>query len=380
MLEEIRLAGPVVATRFANLTTSHAVVREVLNSPDFRTGFPDLALPGPLGKLAGWAADTGVLGPIDPPSLLVTDGADHLRYRKLVTRVFSVRAVETLRAKTEQIADELLDDLAGRSEVDLVQAYCTLLPVTVISEILGLPPTLRDRILTLGEGGAPSLDLGLSWRRFRLVENCLAELDAILGTHLEQLRAEPGQDLLSQLVLAQDDGRGLTERELRSIAGLVLAAGFETTVNLLGSGLVLLCQNPEQRQILDQDPRCGVTRSRRFCAWTPRCCSPGGPRSTTSTSPGRRSWQGRLTPRSWRQPTATPRSSPTPAGSTSHVTTPKTTSASRVDGTSASARPWPAWTAKWACEDSWTATPTSRSRRVGHVARHGSFGAGRRCP
>jgi len=190
------------------------------------------------------------LGPLTPPSLLVTEPPDHTRYRKLVSRVFSARAVEKLRGRTQQIATELLDQIDPRSPVDLVETYCSLLPVTVIAEVLGVPQRDRDKVLRLGAAAAPSLDLGLSWTKFRQVECALRDFDQWLGQHLDNLHRHPGDDLLSQLVTAQEDGVGLTDVELRSTAGLVLAAGFETTVNLLGNGIALLASNPEQRRLL----------------------------------------------------------------------------------------------------------------------------------
>jgi cytochrome P450 len=239
----------------------------VLASNDFRAGFDRASLSGPVGRMYGWAADTGFVGPLEPPSLLVTEPPDHTRYRKLVTRVFSVRAVEQLRARTEQVAAGLLDDLADLADladradraaagrpVDLVADYCTLLPVTVICEMLGVPAAERRRILAFGEAAAPSLDLGLTWHRFREVEAALAEFDAWLGEHLRALADSPGDDLLSQLVTVRDDGGGLTERELKATAGLVLAAGFETTVNLLGNGVALLRRHPDQLAGLQADP------------------------------------------------------------------------------------------------------------------------------
>ncbi|MCW2496872.1 cytochrome P450 [Jatrophihabitans sp.] len=254
IFEQVRAAGPVYRGRFAYVTTSLPAVREVLSSNDFRTGFEPGSALTRLGRAYNWATDTARLGPLEPPSLLVTEPPDHTRYRKLVTRVFSVRAVERLRERTEQIADELLDGLAGRPTVELVEAYCTLLPVTVISEILGVPAAEQRRILAFGEAAAPSLDLGLSWREFRSVEAALADFDTWLGAHLERLRAEPGDDLLSQLVAAREDGKGLDDRELKATAGLVLAAGFETTVNLLGNGVALLRQHPEQLARLTTEP------------------------------------------------------------------------------------------------------------------------------
>ncbi|MDT4915480.1 MAG: hypothetical protein QOH89_180, partial [Pseudonocardiales bacterium] len=254
LFEELRAEGPLYRGRFAFLTASLPVAREVLSSNDFRTGFPVDEARGMLGRAFRWAADDELLGPLEPPSLLVTEPPDHTRYRKLVSRVFSVRAVEKVRERAEQIAADLLDKLADEGTVDLVERYCAQLPVTVIAEILGVPAGERARVLAFGAAAAPSLDLGLTWRQFRQVETALAGFDRWLGTHLERLRREPGDDLLSQLVAAREEGVGLDERELKATAGLVLAAGFETTVNLLGNGTALLHEHPDQLALLRDEP------------------------------------------------------------------------------------------------------------------------------
>ena len=251
--DRLRSAGPLYRGRYAFATVAHPVVKEVLTSPDFRAGF-EVSTESALGRLGSWAQATAPLGPLTPPSLLVTEPPEHTRYRKLVNRVFTVRAVGELRRRTEEIADELLVALSGRDTVDLVERYCSLLPVTVIAEILGVPPAERHRVLEFGAAAAPSLDLGLSWRQFRTVETALRGFDAWLEQHLAQVRRQPGDDLLSRLVRATDDEGGLDDRELKSIAGLVLAAGFETTVNLLGNGIALLHRHPEQLEVLRAQP------------------------------------------------------------------------------------------------------------------------------
>lgn len=248
---QIRDAGPVVRGRFAYVTARHAEVKEVLSSNDFRTGI--VGNGDFWQRLWEWSS-TDIFNPVVPPSLLATEPPDHTRYRKLVTRVFSVRAVEQLRTRTEEIAVDLLDAIDPGGPVDLVEAYCGLLPVTVISEILGVPVSERERILQLGAGAAASLDMGLSWRQFRAVEASLVEFDGWLTDHLDRLRAQPGDNLLSQLIAARDNGGGLSELELRATAGLVLAAGFETTVNLLGNGVALLRQQPDQLRVLQERP------------------------------------------------------------------------------------------------------------------------------
>jgi cytochrome P450 len=253
LVEEIRAHGPLYRSRIGYVATSHAAVRALLTSDDFRTGFPTDA--GPVGRIARWAAPT-TLHPVEPPSLLVTEPPDHTRYRKLVTRVFTMRAVERLRERTEEIATGLLDQLERRADgpVDLVEAYCAVLPVTVIAEVLGVPEGERGRVLDFGSAAAPSLDLGLGFRRYRSVARALARFDEWLGDHLDRLRRDPGDNLLSQLVAAREDGHGLSETELKATAGLVLAAGFETTVNLLGNGIALLHDHPDERARVVAEP------------------------------------------------------------------------------------------------------------------------------
>ena len=254
VLDELRTHGASYRGKFAAVSVDNAAVRALLSDPGAGSAFGPADGAGRIARLQEWAMRDAPLGPLTPPSLLVTEPPDHTRYRKLVSRVFSVRAVERLRGRTQEIADDLLDGLEPTTPVDLVSTYCSLLPVTVIAEILGVPEADRDMVLRFGAAAAPSLDLGLTWREFRHVESALREFDAWLGQHLDSLRRKPGDDLLSQLVAAQEDGVGLTDAELRSTAGLVLAAGFETTVNLLGNGVALLAEHPDQRQVLTERP------------------------------------------------------------------------------------------------------------------------------
>ena len=257
LMEQIRASGPLHRAAFSYVTASLPAVKEVLSSPDFQTGvfMPDGGL---LGRIARWAEEPERIGPLNPPSLLVVEPPEHTRYRKLVTRVFTVRAVEELRERTEQIAAGLLDDLERRARtgepIDLVPAYCAALPVTVIAEVLGVPEEDRQRVLDFGTAAAPSLDLGLSLREMRRVEAALDDFRRWLVDHLDHLRLHPGDDLLSKLVAVQDEDGGLSQAELLATAGLVLAAGFETTVNLLGNGIALLDAHPEQRRLLREQP------------------------------------------------------------------------------------------------------------------------------
>jgi cytochrome P450 len=254
IMDDLLAHGAFYRGKYASVSADNAAVRALLSSPDAGSGFGPADSGSRLARLQAWSMQDAPLGPLTPPSLLVTEPPDHTRYRKLVSRVFSVRAVERLRDRTQQIATDLLDRIDPGSPVDLVETYCSLLPVTVIAEILGVPEPDREKVLRFGAAAAPSLDLGLSWREFRRVEKALRQFDEWLGHHLDDLRRNPGDDLLSQLVAAQEDGVGLTDTELKSTAGLVLAAGFETTVNLLGNGVALLAADPGQRTLLAEHP------------------------------------------------------------------------------------------------------------------------------
>jgi cytochrome P450 len=252
VLAEARDRGPLLRSRVSYLTADHATVREILSSPDFRVGRPtrDGSL---LGRVLDRTAPR-VQNPVEPPSLLATEPPDHTRYRRLVTRVFTVRAVERLRTRAEAIAGELLDALDPAAPVDLIGAYCAQLPLTVIAEILGVPPAERNRVLELSTRAAASLDFGLSWRQFHTVTGGLRDFGQWLDGHIERLRRNPGEDLLSQLIEARDEDGALTDRELNATAGLVLAAGFETTVNLLGNAIALFDRHPDQLARLRADP------------------------------------------------------------------------------------------------------------------------------
>lgn len=255
--EQIRAKGPMYAGPLARTTADHALCTAVLRSDAFGVGVDRDRLPRVARAVLHVASRTKTMSPIDPPSLLAIDPPDHTRLRRLVTRVFTARAIEALRGRTEQIADTLLDDLASRDPdvpTDLVEHYNSLLPVTVIAEILGVPEDMRTQFLQWGEGASVSLDLGISYRAFVNAEHDVVALDSWMREHFARLRREPGDDLLSGLVRASDEDELLDEDELSATAMLLLGAGFETTVNLLGNGVEQLLRHPQELAALREDP------------------------------------------------------------------------------------------------------------------------------
>lgn len=253
--DEMRGRGPLIRCRAVLLTVDHHVASEVLRSDGFRVSGLGDNMPAPLRWVVR-KTDTGLLHPIEPPSLLTIEPPDHTRCRKAVSSVFTSRAVAALRDRVQATAEQMLDALDGQpGSVDVVQRYCARLPVAVIGDLLGVPDADRAQILGFGELAAASLDLGVSWSQYQQVHRGIAGFNAWLTDHLERLRRHPGDDLMSRLIMAQSaDGTGLSDRELQATAGLVLVAGFETTVNLLGNGIRMLIEAPEHLATLARSP------------------------------------------------------------------------------------------------------------------------------
>jgi cytochrome P450 len=256
--EEVRSRGPLAHSRIGYITADHAIGHELLRSEDFRVLSIGSNLPAPLRWLERRTRDD-LLHPLRAPSLLAVEPPDHTRYRKTVSSVFTTRAVAALRDGVEQTAVTLLDELSREpGVVDVVDRYCAQLPVAIISDILGVPDADRQRILEFGELAAPSLDFGLTWPQYRRVQRGIEGFNSWLTEHLQQLRRTPGDDLMSQLIRKAESGSPetyLDDGELHAVAGLVLAAGFETTVNLLGNGIRMLLDNPEHLRTLSQRPQ-----------------------------------------------------------------------------------------------------------------------------
>src|SRR3954454_3836309 len=257
--EQMRAQGRILPGRLVSSTASYDVVREVLRSPAFRVGIGTSERLSPFARrMITTTTDPWAVGPAEPPSMLAVDPPDHTRYRRLVSKVFTARAVTALEPRVEAIATELLDDMerrAARGEtVDLVDAYAAPLPVRVIAEILGVPQHMEQNMLEWGNQAAVTLDPALRFREFRKADAALRQIHHWLAGHLEELRRNPGDDLMSKLAVLRDEGETLNDVELRSTALLVVGAGFETTVNLLGNAVKLFGQHPDQLDILRDDP------------------------------------------------------------------------------------------------------------------------------
>jgi cytochrome P450 len=196
--------------------------------------------------------------PATPPALeaidnhmLNRDGEDHRRLRRLVTKAFTPRMVEQLRPRIQAIADELLDATEGREEVDLSAEYAFPLPIIVIAELLGVPSADRDRFRTWTDAiVTPALGQEALERFFEE----MGAFVAYLGELFAARRAAPADDLVSALLAARDQGDALSEEEVFGMVVLLIVAGHETTVGLIGNAVVHLLAQPEELALVRADP------------------------------------------------------------------------------------------------------------------------------
>jgi cytochrome P450 len=253
--EQLRARGPISRHRVVLASVDHAACTEILRGDAFGVAGGHGELPRPLRRLLAAVYDDGARGPVDPPSMLAVDPPSHTRYRKLVSRAFTARAVRNLEERTRETAEELLDRIAasGRDRVDIVDTYAAQLPVVVVAEILGVPRSMHQQLLEWGNGAAVTLDPALSWRQYSEAERNVRALHAWFADHVAELRRSPRDDLFSKLAHLEGDDR-LTDVELHATGLLVLAAGFETTVNLIGNAVHQLGRHPDQLDLLRADP------------------------------------------------------------------------------------------------------------------------------
>lgn len=187
--------------------------------------------------------------------MLMRDPPDHTRLRSLVTKAFTARRIEALRERVREMADDLLDKVIPQGGMDAIRDLAFPLPVLVICELLGIPEASRNRFTGGSGAGVALLNPTPPTRQELDAANAEAEASAAYFEALfEQRRREPQDDLITQLVQAEDAGDRLSTAELRANVRLLFGAGHETTVNLIGNGLLSLLSCPDQWRMLRDDP------------------------------------------------------------------------------------------------------------------------------
>jgi cytochrome P450 len=187
--------------------------------------------------------------------MLQQDPPDHTRLRGLVVKAFTARRVEDMRPRIQEVVDQTLDRIIPQGKMDLIEDYAFRLPVTIICDMLGIPEEHREMFYKGSRDGGRILDpVPLTPEEIQQA-NATSAMSRMYFEHLFELRRKnPADDLITQLVQAEEAGDKLTNEELTANIILLFGAGHETTVNLIGNGLLALHRNPDQLALLKAKP------------------------------------------------------------------------------------------------------------------------------
>src|SRR5437868_1463882 len=187
--------------------------------------------------------------------MLQQDPPDHTRLRGLVVKGFTARRVEDMRGRIQHVVDQTIDAVIEKGHIDLIEDFAFRLPVTIICDMLGIPEEHRETFYAGSRDGGRLLDpVPLSPAEIQQ-GNAGNALAAMYFQQLFELRRKnPGDDLITQLVQAEEEGSKLSNEELTANIILLFGAGHETTVNLIGNGLLALYRNPDQLALLKAKP------------------------------------------------------------------------------------------------------------------------------
>ncbi|MEU2945318.1 cytochrome P450 [Nocardiopsis alba] len=237
----LRSRGDLTPSRLPfHAAATRAAVDQVLRGRDFGVRPPaDVEVPGQFDLL--------------DLSFLQRDPPEHGRLRSLARPAFSPKRMADYRTLIEDVAEGLLDRALERDGFDLMRDFAQPLPIAVISGLLGVPEHERADFDRIGAVIGASLDGARSARHLQEIREAAAELDVLLERLVAERRASPGTDVLSTLVAHTDEG-GLTTTELSAMFRLLLVAGFETTVNLIGNGTMALLRHRDTWERLVEEP------------------------------------------------------------------------------------------------------------------------------
>jgi cytochrome P450 len=249
--ERLRTTDPMHLTPFgATVASRHAEVSVVLRDKRFGKDFvgrtvrrfgPDIMEQPVFRSMSHWMLQQ------DPP--------DHTRLRGLVVKAFTARRVEDMRSRIQHVVDETLDRIEPQGHMDLIEDFAFRLPVTIICDMLGIPDEHREVFYQSSRTGGRLLDpVPLSPVEIAEANTGHLAAHAYFQQLFELRRRNPGDDLTTQLVQAEEDGHKLSNEELTANIILLFGAGHETTVNLIGNGLLALYRNPDQLALLKANP------------------------------------------------------------------------------------------------------------------------------
>ena len=248
LLRELRETSPVHRTGFSDfwILTRFEDCRAALRDQRLGSPEPGEEAPSLLSPSRQRRAEV-------PRSLLFLNPPDHTRIRSLVSRAFTPRRVERLRPVVKAMTEELLAPMAEAQGCDLIDALAFPLPANVISELVGVPIADRDWLRPLVSDLAATLEPNRQPGEAERAEAAGAEVNQYLNDLIDRRRFEPADDLLSGLIAASDGEDRLTQQEVATTVSLIYAAGFETTMNLIGNIVHTLMRHPDQLARLRAD-------------------------------------------------------------------------------------------------------------------------------
>lgn len=250
LIDQLRGDGGVQTVKTGYAVFEHGLCKEILRDRRFGVRTPiDPMLPGPIRRYV--ESIELPPNPIEAPSMFMMDPPEHSRLRKPVASAFTPRAVARLGDRVREVTTELLDALAAKDSAELISEFAAQVPVAVIGEMLGFPDSDREMFLAWGEVVTPLLDVGISWETHQRAMTATAAMKTYLADHIEKVRRDPGDDIFSTLVSSGE----LNTTELMASANVLMGAGFETTMNLLGNAIPLLLAHPDQLELLRAEPQ-----------------------------------------------------------------------------------------------------------------------------
>ena len=189
--------------------------------------------------------------------ILMSDPPSHTRIRSLVNKAFTPRVIENMRARVQTLVNGMLDKVQGNGRMDVIADLAVPLPGIVISDMLGVPakdqPQFKSWSNDISRGLEGAAGTGSVIERLEMGQKSLLELSEYFRDVIQNLKANPQDNLLNSLVEVEEAGDRLTEKELVANCVMIMFAGNETTTNLIGNGMLALLQNPNQKQLLQED-------------------------------------------------------------------------------------------------------------------------------
>ena len=248
ILDRLREHDPVHQDRELNrwFITDHDLVRDVLRNKEFSVDARRAAPDSFARRIAGETSAS--------PSMLGLDDPDHRRLRSFVSRAFAPHAVEGMRPSVEHAVDEVLGRLEGRDGFDLIAEFAAPIPFLVLARMLGVAASDQGEFGAWADAKVQSFDPFRSQATAAKMEKANAALRAYFGRAITEQRVSPKDDLISELVRANERGETLSEDEIVTMCDLLIVAGIVTTTDLIGNGTLALLRNPEQGRKLREKP------------------------------------------------------------------------------------------------------------------------------